>query len=287
MERYDCSGMELLTDRMNVDTTHIQLTAEDQPLISSWFDVVLCCQLVLVLSLWQVWNQLLHTLMSWHNFLSSYSVSHFAAQKLLIKHTTFQLGNNELIYCVLSDPNPNPPGWVGGYRCGCAAPGAVHWAHPQCPLCWTRRGSLHCKLTLHKGSSLTNHIPSIISLFTVLDNTQLPCERVHPIHNFHVREFIPYTTSMWESSSHTPYIPQTFLVRVIGFLLPRVGLISVNTSYISSIPEEVRLQLALYPGSRWAGKERAWYPLFAHALNFPEILGNWKLLCYICKTVTT
>ena len=186
-----------------------QLTAEDQPLISSWFDVVLCCQLVLVLSLWQVWNQLLHTLMSWHNFLSSYSVSHFAAQKLLIKHTlyeTFQLGNNELIYCVLSDPNPNPPGWVGGYRCGCAAPEAFHWAHPQCPLCWTRRGSLHCKLTLHKGSSLTNHIASIISLFTVLDNTPLPCGRVHPIYHFHVRvhpihrTFLRHSLFVWLGS---------------------------------------------------------------------------------------
>ena len=27
-------------------------------------------------------------------------------------------------------------------------------------------------------------------------------------------------------------------------------------------------------GSRWAGKERAWYPLFAHVLNLPEILVN-------------
>ena len=45
--------------------------------------------------------------------------------------------------------------------------------------------------------------------------------------------------------------------------------------------------VASYPGSGWAGKERAWYPLFAHALNFPEILGNRKLLCYIRKTVTT
>ena len=39
-----------------------------------------------------------------------------------------------------------------------------------------------------------------------------------------------------------------------------------------------------YPGSRWAGKERAW---FAHALNLPEILGNRKLLCYIRITATT
>ena len=46
------------------------------------------------------------------------------------------------------------------------------------------------------------------------------------------------------------------------------------------------LQLASYPGSRWAGKERAWYPLFAHALNLPEILVNRKLLCYIRIIVT-
>ena len=50
---------------------------------------------------------------------------------------------------------------------------------------------------------------------------------------------------------------------------------------------EAYLEVASYPGSRWTGKERAWYPLFAHALNFPEILGNQKLLCYIRKTMTT
>ena len=26
-----------------------------------------------------------------------------------------------------------------------------------------------------------------------------------------------------------------------------------------------------YPGSRWVGKERAWYTLFAHAFNLPKI----------------
>ena len=35
-----------------------------------------------------------------------------------------------------------------------------------------------------------------------------------------------------------------------------------------------------FPGSWWAGKERARYPLFAHVLTFPEILGNRKLSCY-------
>ena len=28
-------------------------------------------------------------------------------------------------------------------------------------------------------------------------------------------------------------------------------------------------ELASYPGSRWVGKERAWYTLFAHAFNLP------------------
>ena len=41
--------------------------------------------------------------------------------------------------------------------------------------------------------------------------------------------------------------------------------------------DKVGINLASYPGFRWVGKERAWYPLFAHALNFPEILGNRKL----------
>ena len=31
--------------------------------------------------------------------------------------------------------------------------------------------------------------------------------------------------------------------------------------------------VASYPGSRWAGKERAWYTLFAHAFNLPKIWG--------------
>ena len=33
----------------------------------------------------------------------------------------------------------------------------------------------------------------------------------------------------------------TFLVRVIGFLLPRLGIIPINTDFISSIPEEVKM----------------------------------------------
>ena len=47
-----------------------------------------------------------------------------------------------------------------------------------------------------------------------------------------------------------------------------------------------RYSLASYQGSRWAGKRRAWYPLFVHALQFPEILGDRELSCYICTTVT-
>ena len=39
--------------------------------------------------------------------------------------------------------------------------------------------------------------------------------------------------------------------------------------------------LASYPGSLWAGKRRAWYPLFVHVLNFPKIFGGWELSCYI------
>ena len=40
--------------------------------------------------------------------------------------------------------------------------------------------------------------------------------------------------------------------------------------------------LASYQGSQWAGKIRAWYPLFVHALNFSEILWDRDLSCYIC-----
>ena len=36
---------------------------------------------------------------------------------------------------------------------------------------------------------------------------------------------------------------------------------------------DVRWRLASYPSSRWAGKERAWYTLFAHAFNLPKIWG--------------
>lgn len=38
--------------------------------------------------------------------------------------------------------------------------------------------------------------------------------------------------------------------------------------------------VASYPGSQWEGGRggKAWYPLFAHAINFPEMLVNWELL---------
>ena len=36
----------------------------------------------------------------------------------------------------------------------------------------------------------------------------------------------------------------------------------------------IKIALASYPGSRWVGKERAWYTLFAHAFNLPKI---WEL----------
>ena len=44
---------------------------------------------------------------------------------------------------------------------------------------------------------------------------------------------------------------------------------------------------SLVPRLSVGGEEIAWYPLFAHALNFQEILGNRKLLCYIHITMTT
>ena len=66
-------------------------------------------------------------------------------------HPPLQLGNSLSMSSFCSPP----PGWVAGYRCGCAAPGAVHWAHPQWPLCWSRRGNLHSKFPLHNSSTCT------------------------------------------------------------------------------------------------------------------------------------
>ena len=42
--------------------------------------------------------------------------------------------------------------------------------------------------------------------------------------------------------------------------------------------------VASYPGSRWAGKQRVWNPLFTHTLNFTEILGNQKLCVISVQT---
>ena len=43
--------------------------------------------------------------------------------------------------------------------------------------------------------------------------------------------------------------------------------------------------LASYPGSRWVGKERAWYTLFAHTFNLPQDMetpGYFLILpCYV------
>ena len=88
-----------------------------------------------------------------------------------VTYETFQLGNNSLSMSSLCS---HPPGWVTGYRCGCATPGTVHWAHPQCPLCWSRRGNLHSKLTLHNSSTLTLHQPHSQSCLAV--HLQPPCE---------------------------------------------------------------------------------------------------------------
>ena len=46
------------------------------------------------------------------------------------------------------------------------------------------------------------------------------------------------------------------------------------------------VQFSLVPRFSVGREIRAWYPLFAHALNFSEILGDWELSCYICTTVT-
>jgi len=35
------------------------------------------------------------------------------------------------------------------------------------------------------------------------------------------------------------------------------------------VPIKVGVAVALYPGSWWAERERAWYLLFAHARNYP------------------
>ena len=62
------------------------------------------------------------------------------------------------------------------------------------------------------------------------------------------------------------------------------------------------MKVASYPGSRWARKEKAWYPLFAHVLIFPRNLGKSETIvlypynrddimytssyCYIVRTLS-
>ena len=56
-----------------------------------------------------------------------------------------------------------------------------------------------------------------------------------------------------------------------------------NNLMVAVLPD-----LALYPGSWWVGgKKEGLYLLFVHTLNFPEILGNQELSCYIRTTVTS
>ena len=45
--------------------------------------------------------------------------------------------------------------------------------------------------------------------------------------------------------------------------------------------------LALYPGPSHPDGKWAWYPLFAHACNLPEILVNRELSCYIRALITS
>ena len=46
-----------------------------------------------------------------------------------------------------------------------------------------------------------------------------------------------------------------------------------HLSFGPAMTQQSTLGVASYPGSRWAGKERAWYTLFAHAFNLPKIWG--------------
>ena len=81
--------------------------------------------------------------------------------------------------------------------------------------------------------------------------------------------------------------PPSFMVKYLSLndgMCLHVGLLLVRTgfaTYICMQPVESALhifsQASFYPRTQalgGRGKERAWYPLFAHALNFPEILGN-------------
>ena len=66
-----------------------------------------------------------------------------------------------------------------------------------------------------------------------------------------------------------------------GVAVPVQYMVGFGWSYWNA-----RYSLASYQGSQWAGKIRAWYPLFVHALNFPEFLRDQELSCYICTTMS-
>ena len=78
---------------------------------------------------------------------------------------------------------------------------------------------------------------------------------------------------------------------VSSFVFWRVAGVSLPVRVLNKVQETLfSCQSGTQPRTQalgGRGKERAWYPLFAHALNFPQILGNRKLPCYIRKTVTT
>ena len=56
-------------------------------------------------------------------------------------------------------------------------------------------------------------------------------------------------------------------------------------TYSTQVLAVVQFCLASYLGSRRTGKERGWYTLFTHVVNFPETMENQKLSCYIRTTV--
>ena len=93
----------------------------------------------------------------------------------------------------------------------------------------------------------------------------------------------------WTGSSDTKVSPA---LHVLLFkrctLVLQQWLCTLSTSVVVPVQYMVGFGwscLASYPGSRWTGKRRAWYPLFVHVFNFAEILGDQELLCYICTTV--
>ena len=92
---------------------------------------------------------------------------------------------------------------------------------------------------------------------------------------FVIFEGVPIFERLW---SHI--IPQPF-EGTLPFLYldvtkPGLGLVALPLS----LPPKITIVwgwIASYPGSRWTGKERAWYPLFAHALNSQK---SWEIVNY-------